>query len=389
MLIEQLIGDLLLRHNCVVVPAFGGFVAKQMSAVIDYKTGIMHPPKKSLLFNKQLINNDGLLASAFAKESGKSFDEASSEIQAQVISWRKALNAGERIQLENIGFLFLDQEKNIGFEQDRYFNLLLQSYGLSKVHFISEEDIQLVAQPTTRINPIEKEEEEAILEMHPTEIRTIERTLDVVGEDKSIAPKSNSKIWRYIAAASMIPFVFYSYWIPMETKVLESKIISWNDFNPFYKTQENTYTPSKSKLKIDSSDLKKINIQEELNQLPSDVKTWSYPFDENLFMPLQMAKKEVILSNEGGNTSDAKTENQQSEELREYVIANCFASEENATNFVKILNSKGFEAQIIDFNGGLYRVSAGKIDNLSDFNTLQTKLEEMDISGSWILKIKK
>mgnify|MGYP003565138742 CR=1 FL=1 len=39
MLIEQLIGDLLLRHNCVVVPAFGGFVAKQMSAVIDYKTG--------------------------------------------------------------------------------------------------------------------------------------------------------------------------------------------------------------------------------------------------------------------------------------------------------------------------------------------------------------
>ena len=62
MLIEKLIGDLLLRHNCVVVPSFGGFVAKQVSAVIDYKTGVMHPPKKSLLFNKQLINNDGLLA---------------------------------------------------------------------------------------------------------------------------------------------------------------------------------------------------------------------------------------------------------------------------------------------------------------------------------------
>ena len=388
MLIEQLIGDLLLRHNCVVVPAFGGFVAKQMSAVIDYKTGIMHPPKKSLLFNKQLINNDGLLASAFAKESGKSFDEASSEIQDQVISWRKALNAGERIQLENIGFLFLDQEKNIGFEQDRYFNLLLQSYGLSKVHFISEEDIQLVAQPTTRINPIEKEEE-AILEMHPAEIRTIERTFDFVGEDKSIAPKSNSKIWRYIAAASMIPFVFYSYWIPMETKVLESKIISWNDFNPFYKTQENTYTPSKSKLKIDSSDLKKINIQEELDQLPSDVNTWSYPFDENLFIPLKMDEQVVSTVDQTEKSTVQVPSTSFTEGISEHVIANCFASQVNATNFVSTLKSQGFDAQIIDFSGGLYRVSAGKIKNSSDLSSLQAKLEEMDIQGSWILKINK
>ncbi|MEY3200216.1 MAG: hypothetical protein RJA13_2174, partial [Bacteroidota bacterium] len=55
--VEQLIGDLLVRHNCVIIPAFGGFVAKQTSASIDYKNGIMTPPRKSLLFNRQLINN--------------------------------------------------------------------------------------------------------------------------------------------------------------------------------------------------------------------------------------------------------------------------------------------------------------------------------------------
>jgi hypothetical protein len=30
--IEEIIGNLLLRHNCVVIPTFGGFVAKQISA---------------------------------------------------------------------------------------------------------------------------------------------------------------------------------------------------------------------------------------------------------------------------------------------------------------------------------------------------------------------
>ncbi len=386
MLIEKLIGDLLLRHNCVVVPSFGGFVAKQMSAVIDYKTGIMHPPKKSLLFNKQLINNDGLLASALAKETGKSYDESATEIQNQVISWHQALNNGERINLENIGFLFLDQEKNIGFEQDRYFNLLLQSYGLGKVHFISEEDIQIVAQPITNINPVEKEEN-AILEMHPQEIQTIERTLPISTEENKFEPKRHTKIWRYVAAAALIPFVFYSYWIPMETNVLESKIISLNDFNPFYKTAESIYSAPSKKLNIDSSSLKKIHVQQELNQLPADVDTWSYPFDVNLYIPLKIEKSEREIKDQIEGETISKPEIQIVQKGKEHVIANCFASQENATNFVEILKSKGFPAQIIDFKGGLYRVSAGTINNTSEFEAIQIQLQEVDVTGAWILKI--
>lgn len=384
MLIEKLIGDLLLRHNCVVVPSFGGFVSKQTSAVIDYKTGVMHPPKKSLLFNKQLINNDGLLASVLAKETGQTFDEASSEIQKQVISWHKALNSGERINLENIGFLFLDQEKNIGFEQDRYFNMLLQSYGLGKVHFISEEDIQLVAQPITLINPIEKEEE-AILEMHPTAIRPIEKTKDVETKEISIAPQSHSKIWKYIAAASMIPFVFYSYWIPMETNVLESKIISISDFNPFHQVEQNKYAAPTTKLNLDSSSLDKISIQKEVDQLPNSVDSWSYPFSEELYIPLKTEKKVLVEVPE--NTSSETVEKPLQKVENQYLIANCFSSEENANNFVAALKSKGFQAQIIDIKGGLYRVSAGKINSPSEMDQLQTKLEEMDVQGAWILKV--
>ena len=36
---EELIGQLLLRHNCVIVPGFGGFVAQRVAAVVDSEKG--------------------------------------------------------------------------------------------------------------------------------------------------------------------------------------------------------------------------------------------------------------------------------------------------------------------------------------------------------------
>ena len=77
MTIDHLIGKLLLRHNCVIVPSFGGFVAKPISAKVDFDKGIMTPPSKALLFNKQLINNDGLLVNELAQSSSVDFETAS------------------------------------------------------------------------------------------------------------------------------------------------------------------------------------------------------------------------------------------------------------------------------------------------------------------------
>ena len=112
--VEHLIGDLLLRHNCVIVPSFGGFVAKQVSAKIDYASGRMTPPSKSLLFNKQLINNDGLLINEFSQANELSFNQASKEVSAKVSLWREALKSGQRIELDRVGYLYNDAENNLG-----------------------------------------------------------------------------------------------------------------------------------------------------------------------------------------------------------------------------------------------------------------------------------
>lgn len=390
MLIEQLIGELLLRHNCVVVPSFGGFVAKQTAARIDFKNGVMTPPQKSLLFNRQLINNDGLLIASFAREFNLAFDAAAHEIQQQVENWHVRLQAGERISLDKVGFLFLDQEKNIGFEQDRFFNLLLQSYGLEKVHFVSEEDIQLIATPQVRIQPLEtrdsNSEELPVIELIPTG----EPILEVKSESTTrIIPinetSSTRKIWRYVAAAILVPVGFYSFWIPMKTNVLESGVFAIQDFNPFHKKSSGIYEPSTWDYKWENRVAQKpINLQEETAQLDQSVKVWSYAFEPDVYMPVR------IQSTTNTENSNEKTTLPKqvvaSTTAKYHLIANCFGNEQNAINFVKFLQSNGFEASILDVKNGLHRVSAGKSNSIESLEKIQEKATRLNLEGTWIYK---
>lgn len=393
MLIEQLIGELLLRHNCVVVPSFGGFVAKQTAARIDLKNGVMTPPQKSLLFNRQLINNDGLLVATFAREFNLSFDAAANEIQQQVENWQVRLQAGERISLDKVGFLFLDQEKNIGFEQDRFYNLLLQSYGLEKVHFVSEEDIQLIATPQERIQPLETREsiseELPVIELIPAgepilEVKP-ESTTRIIPMNE---PKSTRKIWRYVAAAVLVPIGFYSFWIPMKTNVLESGVFAIQDFNPFHQKSAGMYEPTTWDFKWNKQTTQQpLNIEAETAQLDQSVQVWSYAFDPDLYMPVRIQTTTV------NSTSEISEEKVVEEKqivapttAKYHLIANCFGNEQNAINFVKFLKSNGFEASILDVKNGLHRVSAGKSNSLETLVMIQEKAEQLNLEGTWIYK---
>ena len=48
------IKDLLYRYDCVIVPDFGGFVTKRISAKISENTHQFFPPSKQLSFNRNL-----------------------------------------------------------------------------------------------------------------------------------------------------------------------------------------------------------------------------------------------------------------------------------------------------------------------------------------------
>ncbi len=402
--LENLISELLLRHNCVVIPTFGGFVAGQIPAHFDTDKGVILPPRKSLLFNKQLISNDGLLIATYAKHNRLNYDVAEFFIKETVQKWQEKLAKGERVSIENVGFLYLDAEKNIGFEQDRYSNLLLSSYGLSNVHFIPETDIQFIVNEKTGRASID--EEKTITPIQPIE-PVIEPIVEVAPEEeKELAPiielHPKKKGWRYVAAAVLLPIAFYSYWIPSKTDVLQSGMISFSDFNPTHPQQAGSY-----QFKPVDFSIPKVEEKETLDQmtssLSSDVDVFAFYYQDDLIIPVRLQneapieevvpevkpvsipKPKPVAKKVEVQTKPSEPKETISQPTNKHLIVGCFSTEENANKLVAKLKSKGFDAYVVDVVNGLHRVSAMNSSSDSAMSNATKRLNALQIS-TWILK---
>jgi len=401
--IEQAIGDLLLRHNCVIVPTFGGFVAEQLSAKIDYNKGVMIPPRKALLFNKQLISNDGLLINELASRKEVSFDEASNDLSAIVSKWNHRLKKGERIELDRVGILFMDSESNLCFEQDRFFNLLLASFGLDQVHFIAQKEVEEIQAEVISINrtivePILVEvEEDSVTIKHLPKTLALASSKENEGETAKIveiAPKkSKSRVWKYVAAACFLPIAFYSIWIPTRTDVLQSGVISIKDFNPFYTSAEGNYTKTAYSEDITFEKNTEPTLQEQIDglELPNDV--IPYRFTEDTYVYVDISELNSAEVAEVETQSTASPEEIIPEPIGVPIvqpnsmnfIVGCFGSKVNAENLVNKLKSEGLNAFILDVKGGLHRVSAGASLSDESISEIRTKAQTLGFQG-WLLK---
>ncbi len=365
--IEQLIGELLLQHNCVIVPSFGGFVAQPVSAKINFETGRAVPPSKSLLFNKQLINNDGLLINEFAHLNNLSFEASAAKIEAQVNTWNTTLIEGGRIELEKIGILYTGADKTLCFEQDRFFNLLLASFGLGKVSF--EVETQAEAQ---RI---------VILPAVP-EIKVDQEVEEKIEEEIKIIPhpallKERTKIWKYIAAACFLPIAFYSVWLPMKTDVLQSGLVSMQDFNPFHTKAVAVYKPESVSTDFRTPESTINSFENTVADLPADISVYTYKYDDALFIPVRI-NDDVTTTTENIETATFTANSI-------HFIVGCFGNKTNAVNLVKKLNNLGLNASIVDVKNGLHRVTAGGAISLEELSHIKQTAESVGFKG-WVLK---
>ena len=80
--LEHYISELLYIEDCIIIPDFGGFIVNDKSATINEKSGEIAPPSKTILFNSQLVNNDGLLINHIAKEENISHKECLTNVLA-------------------------------------------------------------------------------------------------------------------------------------------------------------------------------------------------------------------------------------------------------------------------------------------------------------------
>lgn len=396
--VEQLIANLLLRHNCVIIPSFGGFVAKRVAAKIDFEKGMMLPPGKSILFNRQLLNNDGLLIHEYSRENSVSYEEASTVLTDLVKDWNTTLHSGGRIEIEQVGNLFFDEDRNICFEQDRFCNLLLESFGLGSVHFVSEEDVKIVEQTLakstkeepTKVTAQQEETKEPAIVVEEALIIPIATAEKPVVEEKTnqeAEPKPKRRAWRYVAAACLLPIAFYSVWIPVKTDILESGVISFHDFNPFHKQTAPSYEPLESTKQIELSEKEAdVSLDEEIKDVPEDVKVYSYKLTDDTYIKVRLPEKEIVETQvEAVSPEPESTSANAFEPNSMHYIVGCFGDKTNADNLVAKLRANGLDAAIVDIRGGLHRVTAGAAISEEAYQTIKLKSDALGFSG-WRLR---
>jgi hypothetical protein len=340
---EDIIIQLLLRHNCVVVPGFGGFVAKQIAAEIDLDKGLIAPPKKALLFNRFLLTDDGLLLAEYARLKGLYYEDAKTQLQAHTDKLQRQLAAGETIHLPKLGSFAKQQDGQISFEQDRFFNLLLSSYGLANLNFVAQ--------------PVEAAQETPIIDLQP----------------KSAPNKIN---WtRVAAAACILPFAFYSFWIPTQTNALQSGLFSSSDFNPLHQLDAPSYVKTNLDLASEAPEpVVQLSFQKETRM---SFATYEWQPGFNFVVKVPAAPQTHVAHEAKPTLSEANAP-----AAFDFVVG-CFSNLQNAQNLVLKLKRDGFAARLIQ-NGPLTKVSAGAAQNLSELQQIQQQAAARGLQG-WVL----
>ena len=391
----ELISRLLLRHNCVIIPDFGGFVARISSSEIDTAKGIIYPPKKLLLFNQQLTISDGLLVSEYALVNQLTFTESQTKIKQVVSLWKEELQEGKTISIEKVGTLQLGENDTLQFVQDRFFNLLLSSFGLGAVKFVPVISEEVKSEIESEVLPVETEKKRTLLEKAEDEV-----DISIIEHP---AFKKKSPKWKIaLAAACILPIAFYSYWIPVQTSAFESGVFATQDFNPFSKIKDSKY--SENSIEKGEVLFEEKSLEDQLNQLDSNTESFSFELDETTFLTIPLRKSipstqpvESIPSIQNipisTPTSIVQFNTPVSSDIsftgvksgKKYAIVGCFSEVNNAKKYVEELNGKGFKATFLDYNKGLYRIS---IDESLSLDSLQSTIQKASSLGysTWILK---
>lgn len=127
--VEDHIKELLFRHDCVIIPNFGGLVSNPVSSKINTVSGTIFPPSKLIVFNKNLSINDGLLINHISKKEKISIDDSKNIVFDFSKKITDSLMSERSMRLNNIGLFTLGSEDNIIFHQDIANNFDLNSFG--------------------------------------------------------------------------------------------------------------------------------------------------------------------------------------------------------------------------------------------------------------------
>ena len=121
---------LITRHDCVVVPGWGAFIANYNASSYQAENEFMSRPRRSVGFNASVSHNDGLLAQSLMRREGLEYNEAMRFIADSVTTFRQQLAMDCEVSMGRLGYFRRNEGRFIEFVPFYHANGSDQFYGL-------------------------------------------------------------------------------------------------------------------------------------------------------------------------------------------------------------------------------------------------------------------
>ena len=363
--LSKYIKEILISRDNVIIPNFGAFEKTMLSARIDPKTGEMHPPQIGVVFKSELKIDSGVLVQYIAEKENAAQDKVTEDIQGQVKIWEDTLNQGQQVLISGIGIITKDSSGNLTFESTISALDFPDSYGLS---VITVNDKIGGNQPVEQKKEV-VQEQKAVVEQKKVEQKKVEVKKAPVKQKETVIPSNNDS-----KSPNKKLIIGLAIAIPVAALVLFGFLYSDVVKQKFGSASKYVSSLMSSKSSSDTTGKNNLVISDSLKTKDSS----------------NVDTKEILenysIIDESTNSKISPDSKELSSFKKVYIISGSFKSKIFANRQRKILNKKGFKAEVLPENKGLFRVSVASFEDVvsaaKDFDRIKSIDESLNY---WIL----
>lgn len=340
MKIVQYISELIQANGNITIPEFGAFILMDTSTKIDDSKNLISPPSKILTFNENVKENDNVLVDYLIKEERISKEAAEEALFKFVFQLKNLLASGKTVDFRNIGKFHTNNKKQIVFEMDNKVEYISDSFGLITIKAKTYSQDKIKQKKSTKEAKIKPE--------------------------KPSKKMPKAAIWIIIIFIPIIALATLAFLYPNDTKKI-------------FTNTKNSIIALFHKSNSDNNNI--------IAKIDDTLKTSIKPLDKDTTTIHLNTNNSSINGIKENNTIKNEVKPVVDENKKFHIIVGCFQSKQNAENYFKTIQSKGYTPRMFEpGNDGLYKVSCSSFSSRDEAKKELSKVTKDIGAQAWILK---
>ena len=356
---HALLPGMFLDYDCVIIPELGGFVCNERTAWYDEDKEEMVPPSRDVLFNPNLVHNDGLLAQEIMRAKGLDYSDAMKLVESEANNMIEELKSGRPIEIPRLGRLYTSDDGLVRFLPDAELVRMLGSFGHSRIPLstleISSDQPEIVAHIIDEPDISLSDGKDIKLDKDAKDAKDVKDA-----KEPKVIP-FRIRLAR-VAAVIAIPLALGGAWMltePVPSNTLMSVFPSLNSESVI-----SSFIPSdKTMLDISYEATEEIDDELHINYAPD-------PIDVAPAIPIETHIVEEVIA---------------PKQINFLIVGGAFSIEENAKSLAQTLRKEGYSpTQHFQPHNKLYLVALGEYESELNARVAMTKARESGRTATWL-----